>query len=217
VSEERFDVGAAVGVVPLEGRGTLPLVDLHGEPMFLHPVRALLRSGAVDRVVVTGDDADTLSRARLQVERHGVAVEVTDGARFWAAVGQSVVVLADPLCPLLPAGFVARLVEEAREDAVARAGYRPVTDTVKTVVDRRITGTLDRDRLVVVASPVVLPASLATQRPPVADFAALAAWLRKRAALVLVRAPSMARRVGDESAVRVLECLDELGRRVQEG
>jgi hypothetical protein len=68
-----------------------------------------------------------------------------------------------------------------------------------------------------VTSPVVIPGHLlAGEVPPVGDFALLAAWLRKSADLQLVKAPSMARRVGDESALRVLECLDELARRVQE-
>jgi hypothetical protein len=206
-------MGAAVGVVPLDSRGRLPLVELHGEPMFLHPVRALLRSGVVDHVVVTADDpaaaAPYLQRRRLHDE-----VDVLAADTFWSHADRTLV-LADPLCPLLPSDFVARLVTEA--DGAATAGYRPVTDTVKTVVDQRIAGTLDRDNLAVVASPVVVPASLAGQRPPVADFALLAAWLRERGGLRLVKAPSMARRVGDESAVRVLECLDELGRRVHEG
>ena len=207
-------VAAAVGVVPLESRGTLPLVDLHGEPMFLHPVRALLDAGVVDHVVVTADDPGA---AEPFVRRRRLDVEVAEAGAWWAtAAGRSVpVVLADPLCPLLPADFVARVVREA--DGEAAAGYRPVTDTVKTVVDQRIAGTLDRDKLAVVASPVVVPASLVAERPPAHDFALLAAWLRRRGGLHLVKAPSMARRVGDESAVRVLECLDELGRRVQEG
>lgn len=202
---------ALVGVVPLESRGTLPLVELHGEPMFLHPVRALLRAGVVERVVVTADDPRA---ARPFVRRRRLDVEVAEAGSWWAGASGTVV-LADPLCPLLPADFVARVVREA--DGEAAAGYRPVTDTVKTVVDQRIAGTLDRDKLAVVASPVVVPASLVGERPPVDDFALLAAWLRRRGGLHLVKAPSMARRVGDESAVRVLECLDELGRRVQEG
>ena len=204
-------MGAAVGVVPLEARGTLPLVELHGEPMFLHPVRALLRSGVVDRVVVTADDP---AAAAPFVERRRLHVEVVAAPAFWSDAARTVV-LADPLCPLLPEDFVARVVTES--DGEAAAGYRPVTDTVKTVVDQRIAGTLDRDKLAVVASPVVVPAALAAQHPPVDDFALLAAWLRERGGLRLVKAPSMARRVGDESAVRVLECLDELGRRVHEG
>lgn len=204
-------MGAAVGVVPLEGRGTLPLVELHGEPMFLHPVRALLRSGVVDRVVVTATDP---AAAASYVEHRRLGVEVLAAPAFWGTSGHTVV-LCDPLCPLLPADFVTRVVTEAGGEAAA--GYRPVTDTVKTVVDQRIAGTLDRDKLAVVASPVVVPAALAAEGPPVEDFALLAAWLRGRGGLRLLKAPSMARRVGDESAVRVLECLDELGRRVHEG
>jgi hypothetical protein len=205
-------VGAAVGVVPLEARGTLPLVELHGEPMFLHPVRALLRSGVVDRVVVTADDPAAVAPF---VERRRLHVEVVAAAAFWSAAARTVV-LADPLCPLLPSGFVARLLADRPRDAVV-AGYRPVTDTVKTVVDQQIVGTIDRDTLAIVASPVVLPGhAFAGEAPPVHDFALLATWLRKRGDLELRKAPSMARRVGDESALRVLECLDELGRRVQE-
>jgi hypothetical protein len=202
-------VGAAVGLVPLEARGTLPLTELHGEPMFLHPVRALLRSGVLDRVVVTADSPAAVT-PYLPRRLH---VDVVAADEWWTDVDETVV-LADPLCPLLPADFVARVVEEAGGKAVA--GYRPVTDTVKTVVDQRITGTLDRDRLAVVASPVVVPLALAKQRPPVHDFAVLATWLRERGDLRLVKAPSMARRVGDESALRVLECLDELAHHVKE-
>jgi hypothetical protein len=202
-------VGAAVGVVPLEARGTLPLAELHGEPMFLHPVRALLRSGVLARVVVTADDPTAVTP---YLPRR-LSVDVVSAEEWWTNVDETVV-LADPLCPLLPADFVARVLGEASGRALA--GYRPVTDTVKTVVDQRITGTLDRDRLAVVASPVVVPAALAKQRPPVHDFAELASWLRERGDLRLVKAPSMARRVGDESALRVLECLDELAHHVKE-
>jgi hypothetical protein len=47
------------------------------------------------------------------------------------------------------------------------------------------------------------------------DFARLAAWLRARGPVELVRAPSLARRVDDASAVNLLECVDELARRVR--
>ena len=63
---------------------------------------------------------------------------------------------------------------------------------------------------------LVVPVALAKQRPPVHDFALLAAWLRERGDLRLVKAPSMARRVGDESALLVLECVDELAHHVRE-
>lgn len=207
-------MGGAVGMVPLEDRGDLPLVELHGEPMFLHPVRALHGAAQVRRVVVTCAPGD-VSRVERLVARRRLAADVVPHDRWWSTpTAGAALVLCDPLCPLVPSTFVDRVVETALDGAAA--GYRPVTDTVKTVVDERIAGTLDRDRLAVVASPVVVPAGLAGQRPPVHDFALLATWLRERGSLTLVKAPSMARRVGDESAVRVLECVDELGRRVHE-
>lgn len=208
-------MGAAVGVVPLAGRGDLPLVDLHGEPMFLHSVRALLDAG-VRQVVVTTERSHE-ARVRAAVGRSRLTVDVADSTVWWRSpAAHQRLVLADPLCPLVPAGFVSRLLTEGTVDA-AVAAYRPVTDTVKTVVEQRIAGTIDRDSLAIVASPVVLPGHLAAaETPPVHDFALLAGWLRKRGELHLVKAPSMARRVGDESALRVLECLDELGRSVHE-
>ena len=213
-------MGGAVGVVPLESRLDLPLVDLHGEPMFVHSVRALLGAPGVDRVVVTVGETSGPAVERT-LARIGLRVDVTRALAFWQDPPTTgLLVLADPLCPLVPADFVARVVAAAdRGDdrPAAVAGYRPVTDTVKTVVDQQIVGTLDRDRLAVVASPVALPAHLLSAGPPpVHDFGLLAAWLRERGGLELLRAPSMARRVGDESALRVLECLDELGRRVHE-
>jgi 2-C-methyl-D-erythritol 4-phosphate cytidylyltransferase len=203
-------VDEAVGVVPLEGRGDLPLVDLHGEPAFVHPVRALRRAG-VEPVVVTAVPAQHAA-VRAAVRRAGLDVDVVDGSAWWAAIQDRPVVLADPLCPLVPWDFVARVVDQAPE-GVAVAAYRPVTDTVKILVAERVTGTLDRDTLAVVVSPVLLPARLPGDRPPpVRDAAALVGWLRERGRVELVEAPPMARRVGDESALRVLEGLDDLGR-----
>ncbi|QNN53875.1 2-C-methyl-D-erythritol 4-phosphate cytidylyltransferase [Nocardioides mesophilus] len=211
---------SCVGVVPLEGRGALPFVALHGEPLFLHAVRTLLATPSVRDVVVTADP-DTVAEAEQELAAAQLPVEVLEAAGWWQAWDRSPsvpprVALVDPLCPLVPCAFVARVLSEVTTDT-AVAGYRPVTDTVKTVVDDQIVGTLDRDRLAVVASPVVVPGRLAGRgAPPVHDFALLADWLRERTELHLVRAPSMARRVGDESALRVLECLDELGRSVHE-
>ncbi len=208
-------MGGVVGIVPLESRGSLPLVELHGEPMFVHPARALLASGRVERVVLTCAPGD-VDRVAALVSRRKAPVEVVAAPAWWSAARPEGVVLADPLCPLVPPSFVAHVLDEA--GAGAAAGYRPVTDTVKTVVDQRIAGTLDRDTLAVVTSPVVIPGRLCRgdDLVPTHDFAVLATWLRERGGLTLVKAPSMARRVGDESAVRVLECLDELGRRVHE-
>ncbi len=208
-----------VGVVPLETRDGLPLSALHGEPLFLHAVRTLLASPAVREVVVTVDEA-VAAQARQALAGAGLGVEVVDAGGWWASWAAATtapdVVLVDPLCPLVPGEFVAQALAQARPGRSV-AGYRPVTDTVKTVVEDRIVGTVDRDRLAVIASPVTVPGRLAVDGPPpVEDFSRLAEWLRERGPLELVKAPSMARRVADEHALQVLECLDELGPTVEE-
>jgi 2-C-methyl-D-erythritol 4-phosphate cytidylyltransferase len=199
-------------VVPLEGRGDLALADLHGEPLFVHAVRAL-GAARVRRVVVT-TTADLAERVGDAVAHARLDVELPDAPTWWAgAPARQRLVLADPLCPLVPAEFVRRLLAETPDDAAA-AGVRPVTDTVKTVVDDRVGGTIDRESLATVASPVVLPARLpADEAPPVHDFALLVTWLRWRGPVRLVEAPAIARRVADLPALRVLESLDELGGR----
>lgn len=203
-------------VVPLEGRGTLPMALLHGEPLLLHPIRMLLGLRGVP-VVVTADPGQ-VPAAREALSRAGLRVEVVAAAEWWAGRGGGApgqVVLVDALCPLVPADFVTEVLGRAESDR-ALAAYRPVTDTVKTVVDEQIAGTLDRDALAIVVSPVVVPAAVAGEMPPTEDFSDLVGWLRDRTGVELVKAPSMARRVGEESAVQVLEALDELGRRSSE-
>ena len=50
---------------------------------------------------------------------------------------------------------------------------------------------------------------------PTASLVALLAWLRERGEVDLPKAPSMARRVEDVSALAVLESVDELAGRVR--
>ena len=92
---------------------------------------------------------------------------------------------------------------------------------MKTVVDSRIQGTSDRAGLAALVSPAVVARDVVAaaiaddERPPVEDFSLLAGWLRARGEVRLVRAPSLARRVDDASSVNLLECVDELSRRVR--
>jgi hypothetical protein len=93
-----------------------------------------------------------------------------------------------------------------------------VTDTLKTVVDGRIEGTIDREGLAAVTSPLVVTAEVldaAEEAPPVHDFAAMVTWLRDRGEVELLRAPSLGRRVEHSRAVHLLECVDEVGHRVR--
>lgn len=212
---------AATGVVTLEGRGDLPFLALHREPLFLHCVRTLLRTAGVDETVVTVDP-EQHGRVRSELARQRLRVSVEPGTPWWASWarrgGTVATVLLDPLCPLVPVSFVEEVLARGLEEGDSGvAGFRPVTDTIKTVVGHRIAGTINRDEFAIISSPVLVAARLMTPSPPpVHDFAALAAWLRERGRLVMVKAPSMARRVDDGSAVSLLECVDEISRTVRE-
>ncbi len=208
-----------VAVVTLEGRGDLPFLPLREVPLVLHvvatlaPLRAL---GLLDGVVVTAD-ADQVGRARALLAEAASGV-VLDAGRWWADIaagtaGAGPLLLVDPLCPLVPQAFVAELATSAvsatgTAGPAARAAYRPVTDTLKDVVDDRIVGTLDRDGYAVITSPVLLPAGVGPV--PSHDYGALVARLRERGPVELVEAPSLGRRVGDAASVLLLECADDL-------
>jgi hypothetical protein len=224
--------------VPLEGRGSLPFVDLHQQALFLHAVRALLDVDAVDgRVVVTvgPDQRDAVVAALAHAD---LPVLVEEPRTWWRSVaGRVELVLHDPLCPLVPASFIAACLREAGtdqdtdedtdqdsdedSDRGALVAFRPVTDTIKTVVEDHIVDTLDRDLFGIVASPVVFGLDgddpvLRDAGPPTEDFAVLATWLRARGPVLLHKAPSLGRRVDDASAVNLLECMDEMARSVRE-
>jgi len=210
----------ATGIVPLEGRGDLPFALLHREPLFLHGVRTLLAMERLGGGVVVTVDRHQLVRATQALAHHRLPVAVHEGVAWWERRSRQAssrsVVLLDPLCPLVPASFVDRLSRSAAA-GVAVAAYRPVTDTIKTVVDHQIVDTIDRDQYAIITSPVVLPGACLRQgTPPVRDFAQLVAWLRLGGDVELVKGPSMGRRVDDDSAVSLLECVDEIARTVQE-
>lgn len=121
------------------------------------------------------------------------------------------VVLHDPLCPLTPPAFVAQCIRAAQDSVVV--GVRPVTDTVKTVEGRYVGSTIDRTGLLQVVSPVVLPGSVvaALDGIPNTDLAELVTALAERLPVVTLEAPAEARRVADESDLRVLEALTAPG------
>lgn len=183
--DDALETPPALGTVLIDDRGSLPFALIHGEALVAAASWALGESGVLP----------------------------VDLGTEWAGLVDSgePVVLHDVLCPMTPPSFLAACVREAVEHQSVVVGVRPVTDTVKQVVDGFVGTTLDRDALVRVCSPVVLPpavvASVDLGPADLADLAALTATLRDRFPVRLRQAPPEARRVDDEDDVAALEAL----------
>ncbi len=177
----------AVGMVPVEGRGSLPFALLHNESLVAVASWALGEAG----------------------------VELLDFTESWEQVQarETALVVHDPLCPGTSVDFLRGCVAALDEtpDAVV-VGARPVTDTVRAVDERGVLGeTADRSELLAVTSPVVLPASVVAslpELPALDDVADLVVALRAAHHVLEIReAPPAGRRVTDESDLRLLEAL----------
>jgi 2-C-methyl-D-erythritol 4-phosphate cytidylyltransferase len=212
----------AHAVLAVAGPDDLPFALLHGVPLYLHALRSLVAASPEGVSVVVGPERE--DRVRAEVTDAGFCVPVLDRASWWALAGPRLrgsLLVHDPLCPLTSAEFLTEVRRTGHANpGVSLAAFRPVTDTVKTVVDERIQGTIDREGLaaliapVLIAAPVLSGAVAAGDEPPLGNFGELLSWLRARGPVELVKGPSLARRVDDESAVNLLECVDEVGRRV---
>jgi len=181
------DIGAALGIVPVEGRGSMPFALLDGEPL------VSVASWALDEAGVELLDFTT-SWPEIQAQ---------------AARRRSPLVIHDPLCPGTPVSFISEAVSAAAGGSVV-AGTRPVTDTVKTIDGDALGETVDRSQLVAVTSPVVIPPAVVAQLsalPSTDDLADLVAGLRGAHDVVLLEAPPAGRRVSDESDLELVAAL----------
>jgi 2-C-methyl-D-erythritol 4-phosphate cytidylyltransferase len=183
-----------LGWVPTTGRGPLPFAMLDGEPLVALASFALEDAGAE----LVDFDADLAESRRA---------------------GDRPLVLHDPLCPLTPIWFLRRAAEVAQTEDVVVVGVHPVTDTVKATDGELLGQTVDREGLWTLASPVVLPASLVATLDgwPDDDLVALVQGLQQRGEVRFLEAPPMARRVEDESSLRLLEALAAEARAQQAG
>lgn len=184
----------AWGVVLEEGRGALPFHLIHGESLVATAAWAAGEAG----------------------------VDLLDQSVSWDVVAESgqALLLHDPLCPMTPPEFLARCADRAAVEDRVMVGVRPVTDTVKVVQDADggdvIGETVDRDALVTICSPIVLPPSVIEDllgtggSLPSIDFVELVRALQQRYGadrVVLVEAPPEARRVGSDEDLAVLAAL----------
>jgi 2-C-methyl-D-erythritol 4-phosphate cytidylyltransferase len=183
---------AASGVILDADRGTLPFQLIHGESLVAAAAWSAGEAGI--------DLIDSTLPLSVVAER------------------EEPLVLHDPLCPMTPPSFLAACVERSIEADAVVVGVRPVTDTVKEVHGDLLGTTVDRDALVAVCSPVVLPAAVVADllgdggRLPTTDFTALVSTLRQRYGaerVLLVEAPPEARRIAVEADLAVLEALTD--------
>ncbi|MCL2542988.1 MAG: 2-C-methyl-D-erythritol 4-phosphate cytidylyltransferase [Nocardioidaceae bacterium] len=179
---------AASGIILDADRGTLPFQLIHGESLVAAAAWSAGEAGV--------ELVDSTLPLAFVVER------------------EEPLVLHDPLCPMTPPDFLAACVDRCVGSGEVVVGVRPVTDTVKRLHAGDLGETVDRDGLVAVCSPVVLPpdvlAGLATDAGlPTTDLVRLLALVRHDHAgrVALMEAPPAARRVADADDVRLLEAL----------
>ncbi len=191
-SDPYDDPAPAVGIVVDDGRGALPFHLIHGESLVAAAAWA------------AGD----------------AGINLLDQTVSWEAIVDNgdPLVLHDPLCPMTPPAFLRSCVERAAAEDRVVVGVRPVTDTVKELVPDVVSAgaiigaTVDREALVSVCSPIVLPAWVLVDLDeglPTTDFVALAAILRERYddRVLLVEAPPQARRVASDADIALLAAL----------
>ncbi|WP_300678158.1 2-C-methyl-D-erythritol 4-phosphate cytidylyltransferase [Nocardioides sp.] len=178
-----LSIEPTLGFVVETDRGSLPFGLIHGESLVACAAWALGDAG------VTLVDFDTPWPA-LTVSGERVAIH-------------------DVLCPMTPASFIAEAIVRSEETDAVVVGVRPVTDTVKELAAGAIGGTVDRDGLWQVASPLVLPAEAVAalgEGPGTTDFAAVVGLLAERGFTIeTLEAPAEARRVATADEVRLLE------------
>ncbi|HEX5916671.1 MAG TPA: 2-C-methyl-D-erythritol 4-phosphate cytidylyltransferase [Nocardioides sp.] len=186
------DVPRGLGLVLDEQRGSLPYALMHGEALVACAAWALGESG----------------------------VDLVDATVPWEGLVEAGrdLVLHDALCPMTPPTFIAACLEHARATGRPVVGTRPVTDTVKVVAEGSsgpvVGETLDRDALLAVASPLVVPAAVlgALAHRPSTDLARAVADLAAAGHPVeTMEAPPEGRRVSTLDDVRVLDALTTRG------
>jgi 2-C-methyl-D-erythritol 4-phosphate cytidylyltransferase len=139
-------------------------------------------------------------------------IDLVDATVTWETLvgaGRDLV-LHDALCPMTPPGFIAGCLDLARSTGRPVVGVRPVTDTVKVVAGGHVGDTLDRERLLAVTAPLVIPAAVVAQLSHRPDSDMLVAVGELGAAghrVETIEAPPEGRRVSTPDDVRVLDAL----------
>jgi 2-C-methyl-D-erythritol 4-phosphate cytidylyltransferase len=161
--------GSAVAIVLAAGAGRRvgaeepkAFLPIGGHPILAVAVGAAAASPVVDSVVVAAPEGWE-ERARECVRGCAVPVAVvTGGATRQASVGAALaalpegtrlVAIHDAARPFAPPDLFTAVVDAVSVRAPGAVPVVPVSDTVKEVVEGRVVGTLDRDRLALAQTP----------------------------------------------------------------
>ncbi|MEJ7708030.1 MAG: 2-C-methyl-D-erythritol 4-phosphate cytidylyltransferase [Nocardioidaceae bacterium] len=205
---------SVLALVPTLNREHLASQPLGGRLLFEWALNAV---GAYPQVALVGDESLELSPRAARPDRLTYLLprdEVTLRSAIHCA---DLVIVHDPLCPLVSAAFVADVVHAwealtSEAEWTAVVAVRPVVDTLKSLRGNVVVDTIDRDAVWRVVSPVVASAALLSGTADLAatlsDPSSLVEELRRRGPVAWMAAPESARRV--EGSVSLLGLATEL-------
>ncbi len=203
-------VEGVLAVVVDRGPRSASGLRLFGRPLVAHALESVQGVQGLDVAVVAGRTRGVPPSAVLAPDAP------------WRGSASSGLLVHDPMCPLLPSSAVRECLAALRPDG-AVVGLRPVTDTIKQVDDGCIVGTVDRERLAALASPLVVGEQLLDRLAEafplagdLADLPQLVEFVAGAVDVVEVVVPSLARRITDDDDVALLECLHALRRTLPE-
>jgi 2-C-methyl-D-erythritol 4-phosphate cytidylyltransferase len=162
-------VNTAIIVAAGEGQrlGTLrpkQFLDLCGEPMLVHTLRAFDHCADVDEVilVLAAEERDAFAGGLSAFNLKKVSRVVAGGSERQDSVWQGlhwvdsarteIVAVHDGVRPLVTPEQISRVLAQARRSGAATLAI-PVTDTIKEVEGAQVMKTLDRRRLYLVQTP----------------------------------------------------------------
>jgi len=195
-------------LVPTLGREHLAFEELDGRQLLDRTVSvSALATGAHVTVLVSPEFEPVLPPLSGDVTSLLVDHGGADDALRALTAAADVVVVSDPLCPLVPASFISTLVQTLSlrlgdgRDSPALIATRPVVDTLKRVDPAGlVAATVDRETVRAVLSPVVATGRRLNDIPDLtaalSDPALLVRELQLAGEVELVSAPESARRVG---------------------
>ena len=203
----------ALALVPTLRREHLAFEELDGRSLVGRAVSAAsLATGAPVTVLIQREFEQYVHA--LPGNGNALVLDRADADReIRAAIATTdLVVIHDPLCPLVPGSFISSLLQalmrRLRETGAGSAlvAVRPVVETLKRVDSTgRVVSTVDRESVRAVLSPVVttnrMLAEIAGLAAALADPGLLARELQATGDVQLVLAPESATRVESRAAL----------------